>query len=64
MERNINVWLSLPCPLMGTWPVSQASALTGNQTHDPLVPRPALNSLSYTTQNHIVRFLMGAQICG
>ena len=31
-ERNINVWLPLMCPLLGTWPVTQACALTGNQT--------------------------------
>ena len=36
-ERNINVWLPLMLPLLGTWPATQASALTGNQTGDPLV---------------------------
>ena len=30
-ERNIN-WLSLTCPQLGTWPATQACALTGNQT--------------------------------
>ena len=29
-ERNINVWLPLMCPLLGTWPATQACALTGN----------------------------------
>ena len=29
-ERNINVWLPLACPLLGTWPTTQACALTGN----------------------------------
>ena len=29
-ERNINVWLPLMCPLLGTWPTTQACALTGN----------------------------------
>ena len=28
---------------LGTWPATQACALTGNQTCDPLVGRPALN---------------------
>ena len=42
------MWLPLTRPLLGTWPVAQACALTGNQTGDPLVPRPALNPLSYT----------------
>ena len=30
-ERNINVWLPLVRPLLGTWPATQARALTGNQ---------------------------------
>ena len=38
-ERNINVWLPLVRPLLGTWPATQACALTGNQTDDPLVCR-------------------------
>ena len=29
-ERNINVWLPLVCPPLGTWPAAQACALTGN----------------------------------
>ena len=28
--RNINVWLPLERPLLGTWPTTQACALTGN----------------------------------
>ena len=36
-ERNINVWLPLARPLLGTWPTTQAYALTGHQTGDPLV---------------------------
>ena len=34
-ERNINVWLPLKHPLLGTWPATWASALTGNQIRDP-----------------------------
>ena len=49
-ERNINVWLPLEHPLLGTWHTTQACALTGNQTGDPLVHRPALNPLSHTSQ--------------
>ena len=49
-ERNINVWLPLMRPPLGTWPAIQACALTGNQTSDPLVHRPMLNPLSYTSQ--------------
>ena len=49
-ERNINMWLPLTCPLLGTWPGTQASALTGNQISDPLVRRLVLNLLSHTSQ--------------
>ena len=35
-ERNINVWLPLARPLLGTWPTTQAYALSGNRTSDPL----------------------------
>ena len=33
-----------------TWPATQACALTGKGTGDPLVLRPALNPLSHTSQ--------------
>ena len=46
-ERNINMWLPLACPLLGTWPTIQACALTGNFVH-----RPALDPLSHTNQGH------------
>ena len=49
-DRNINVWLPLACPLLGTWLATQACALTWNQTSDPLVCRPVLNPLSHTSQ--------------
>ena len=49
-ERNINVWLPLMCPLLGTWPTAHTCALTGNQTGSPLVPRPTLSPLSRTSQ--------------
>ena len=29
-ERNIKVWLPLTVPMLGTWPATQARALTGN----------------------------------
>ena len=31
-ERNIRVWLPLTRPPLGTWPATQACALTGNRT--------------------------------
>ena len=51
-ERNNNVWFPLAHPLMGTWPTTQACALTGNRTGDPLVCRLALSPLSHTSQGH------------
>ena len=43
-ERNINVWLPLARPLLGMWPVTQACALTGNRTGDPLVLQDSTQS--------------------
>ena len=31
-ERSISVWLPLTCPLLRTWPATQACGLTGYQT--------------------------------
>ena len=39
-ERNIDVWLPPMWPPLGTWPASQACALTGNRTGNPLVHSP------------------------
>ena len=54
MERKINVqeicWLPLAHPPLGTWPATQACALTGNRTSDLSVCRLALNPLSHTSQ--------------
>ena len=47
-ERNISVWLSLVHPQLGTWPATQACALTGNRTGDPF----ALQSGAQSTQPH------------
>ena len=44
------MWLPLTCPLLGTWPATQACALTGNRTTNPLVHRPVHNRLSHTSQ--------------
>ena len=40
----------LHIPLLGTWPATQACALTENRTGDPLFRRLALNPLSHTSQ--------------
>ena len=57
-ERNISVWLPLKCPLLGTWPATQACVLIGNQTHNPLDRRPALNLLSHTSQGKCLYFFL------
>ena len=57
-ERNINVWLPLTSPLLGTQHATQACALTGNRTSDPLVHRPALNPLSHTSQGLILKIFL------
>ena len=61
-ERNINVWLPLMCPLLGTWPTTQACAMTGNQTGDPLVHRPAVNPLSYASQGEHIASKKGKRV--
>ena len=53
MEGNIKVWLPLVRPPLGTWPATQACALTGNQTSDLLVHRPELNPQSHTSQGQL-----------
>ena len=53
-ERNINVWLCLACPRQGTWPATQACALTGNWTGDPVVCRPALSPRNHTSQGFLI----------
>ena len=49
-KGNINMWVPLVRPLLGTWPATQAYVLTGNQTSNPLVCRLTLNPLSHTSQ--------------
>ena len=48
-EKHRLVALHVPHPL-GTWPAPQACVLTGNQTSNLLVNRPALNPLSHNSQ--------------
>ena len=47
-ERNINVWLPLMRSLLGTWPATQACALTGYQTHQPF----GLQASAQSTEPH------------
>ena len=48
-ERNIDQ-LALTRPQLGTWSATQECVLTGTQTRDLLVRRPAFNPLSHTSQ--------------
>ena len=57
-ERNINAWLPLMHPQLRTWPATQACALTGNQTNDPLVHRPALNPLRHTSRGPLIKKIL------
>ena len=50
--------LPLTRPLLGTWPATQARALTGNRTSNPLVRRLALHPLSHTSQGAISKVYM------
>ena len=50
---NINVWLPLVCPLLGTWPTTQTCAPTGNPMDNPLVHRLVLNPLSPMRQGSL-----------
>ena len=55
-RRNITVWLPLVHALLGTWPATQACALTGNQTDDLLVCSLVLNPLNHTSQGYVSTF--------
>ena len=49
-ERNFNRWLPLARPLLGSWPATQACALTGNPTDEALFRSLVLSPLSHTSQ--------------
>ena len=57
-ERKINVWSHFVRPLLRTWPATQACALTGNRTSDPLVHRLVLNPLTHSSQGCMLKFKM------
>ena len=54
-KKNID-WLPPPHTQLGTQSATQACALTGNQTGDLSVHRPALNPLSHTSQGFFFFF--------
>ena len=47
-----------PHPPMGTWPATQACALTGNWTGDLLLHSPALSPLNHTSQGSSWSFIL------
>ena len=57
-ERNINMWLLLMHPPLGTQPTTQACALTGNRTGNPLIYRSVLTPLWYTSQGPSAQIFM------
>ena len=56
------MWLPLEYLLLGTWPATQACALTGNQTGDPLIRGLALSPLSHTSQGRYSPFYTAAHL--
>ena len=48
VRDNID-WLPTAHPKLGTWPATQACALTGNRTSDLPARRSVLNPLSHTS---------------
>ena len=61
-KRNINVWLPLVRPHLGTWPTAQSCAMTGNRTGNPSVHRLVLNPLSHTSQGYKSSFFTAHEI--
>ena len=53
-NRCVRETSPLARPQPGTWPATQACALTGNQIGDLLVPRLALKPLSHTSPVYIL----------
>ena len=56
-KKNINAWLPFMRPHRGIWPTTQACALTGTRTGDPVVCRLTLNPLSHASQGAVQDFL-------
>ena len=50
-KRNINVWLPLTCPLLGTWPSTQASALDWESNWRLSDSQAGSQALKHTSQD-------------
>ena len=57
-ERNINVWLPLASPLLGTWPATQACALAWESNQRPFDLQASTQLLSHTSQGGSLVFLL------
>ena len=55
--------VALMCPLLGTCPATQACALTGNWTGNPLVCEPSFNPLSHTKQGIFLNIYSNKKKC-
>ena len=65
-ERNIYIdhhQLPLARPQLGTWPTTQACALTENQTGDLSMSRSALNPLSHASRGRKNYFSLVLPLC-
>ena len=47
-EGSINVWLRLTCPLLGTWPATQACVLDWDSNRQPF----GLHASTQSTEPH------------
>ena len=59
-EKNINMWLSLTLPLTGTWPGTQALALTGTNWR-PLASQASTQSTEPAGQG-LLSFYLHSQL--
>ena len=57
-EKHQCVVASHVAPPLGTWPTTQACALTGNRTSDSLAHSPVLNPRSHTGQGELATILL------
>ena len=60
-DRNINVWLPLMWPPLETWPTTQACALSGNRTRDPLIHSP--RSIHWATPARARDSFLNSYLC-
>ena len=57
-ERNTHVWLPITCPLLGTWPTTQACALQWESNSRPFDSQADTQPLSHTSQGNFAPFFI------